>query len=153
MTRMLALTLALALSLPSAAFACGGNKGTMTAKADVEAKAETAHADMDPTACAKKASLVGSSCSYTTGMMAQRIVAEGSDETFAGTLNSFTEKLESHVAVPFTMGKDIHVVANEVIEQLTEQGLTAAKVSLEGKMLEIDGVKYFVAVRYVSLSA
>lgn len=151
MTRLVALTIALAL--PSAAFACGGNKGTMTTKADTEAKAEVAHADVDPTACAKKASLVGSSCSYTTGMMAQRIVAEGSDETYAGTLTAFSEKLDSHVAVPFTLGSDVHVVANEVIEQLTEAGLTDSKISLEGKLLEVDGVKYFVATRYVSLSA
>ncbi|MCO4747991.1 MAG: hypothetical protein KC912_24575 [Proteobacteria bacterium] len=147
--------LGLSLALPSAALACPG-KGTMTASAAdtkaVAADTETVAA-VDPTHCAKKASLVGSNCSYTTGMMAQRIVAEGSNHAFAGMLTSFDEELESHVAAPFTLGSDVHVVANAVIEQLTEAGLTDSRVSLEGKMLEIDGVKYFVATRYVSLAA
>ena len=146
------IVLGLSLTASSAALACPG-KSAMTAQAAPAATQTMAKADADPTACAKKASLVGNSCSYTTGMMAQRIIAEGADHTFAGTLASAKGDLASNVAAPYTMGDKVHVVANAVIEQMTEAGLTDSRVSLEGKLLEIDGITYFVATKYVSLAA
>ncbi len=134
------------LVLPAAAFACGGDKAQGHAK--VEAAA------VNPAACAKKAELVGSNCSYSTGMMAQRVVAEGAPFTFAGKLAASEAELASHVAAPFVVGPEkIAVVANEVLEQLTTAGVVASRLQLEGKLLEVDGVKYFVLTGYSALNA
>ena len=134
------------LSLPAAALACGGNKS-----ADTTAAATDPNAAANPAACAKKAELVGSGCSHTTGMMAQRVLAEGAPYTYAGTLVKADSELTSHVAAPFVVGPDkIRVVANEVLE-----GFSAGdqRVSLEGKLLEVDGVKYFVLTQVKDLRA
>lgn len=151
MLRMVVFTAA--LTLPAAALACGGDK-TTTASAD-KVEANTAHADgANPAACAKKADLVGSGCSYTTGMMAQRVMAEGGAYSFAGSLVSAGAELASHVAAPYIVGPDgTRVVANEVLEDITEAGLTEGRVNLEGKMLEVDGVRYFVVTGFQALNA
>ena len=105
----------------------------------------------DPASCAKKAELVGSNCAYSTGMMAQRVLSEGATFTYTGTLAESTNQLSSHVASPFTVGAPdvaVHVVANEVVETLSSSGLAAQRVNLEGKVLEVEGVKYLVVTGY-----
>ena len=145
MTRVL---LVAALMVPTAAFACGGSK---TKVADAQtANAETtevAAAAVDPTHCAKKAELVGSNCSYTTGMMAQRVLEEGKSWNFTGSLTAATNDLESNVAAPYTVGPEgkINVIANEVVENLVNDKGDAARIALTGKLLEVDGTTYFVA--------
>ncbi len=125
---------------PSVAFPCDGTEGVL---------ASTSRGAHDPTACAKKASLVGANCSYTTGMMAQRVLAEGTPWSFTGSLQESDNAIGTHVAAPYTVGPDkVNVVANEVLEALTESGLQARRVGLEGKRLEVDGVTYFVLTSY-----
>lgn len=143
---------AVGLSLPGLALACGGSKGDM-AKNDVKAPgAHAALADKDPSATAKKADLVGANCSYTTGMMAQRVLAEGTPWNYTGTLSSSENALDSHVASPYTVGPggSVNVVATEVLESLTEQGAQGDRLSLSGKRLEVDGVTYFVLTSYAA---
>lgn len=125
----------LGLALPMAALACPPRAETAQADAH-EAPTTTA----DAGACAKSAELVGSGCSYTTGMMAQRILAEGSDFAFTGNLTRTDAPLNSHVAAPFTVGENVRVVANEVIETAPLD----SRVALTGKRLEVGGVNYFV---------
>jgi hypothetical protein len=139
-----AFVLASAVALPTAAFACPGSSSTTMAM----------KADSDPAACAKKAELVGSNCSYSTTMMAQRVLSEGSPYTFAGTLASSTAALASHVAAPYTVGPEasLHVVANEVLEALTEKG-AQSRYSLEGRVLEVDGVRYLVLTGFDALNS
>jgi len=141
------LVLGIGLVAPGIALACGGDKecGSCAHHAEVDKTA----AKSDPAACAKKAELVGGACSYTTGMMAQRVLTDGKPWSFTGTLAKTETDLESHVAAPFTVGPEkVHVVANEVLEQLTGAGAHTARVGLEGKLLEVDGVKYFVLTSY-----
>ncbi len=142
--------LSVGLLAPGLALACGGAKGDKTASAATPAATELAAvSEKDPTACAKKASLVGANCSYTTGMMAQRVLAEGSAWSFTGHLNASGNALGSHVAAPFTVGPDaVNVVANEVLETVTEKGLADQRLSVDGKRLEVDGVTYFVLTGY-----
>jgi len=128
---------------PSIALACDGHTEAHAATASVEATAA------DATACAKKASLVGANCSYTTGMMAQRVLTEGTPWSFTGSLSSSDNALASHVAAPYTVGPDkVNVVANEVLEGLTAAGVHTGRVGLEGKRLEVGGVTYFVLTSY-----
>ena len=145
---MMRFILAATLLLPTAAFACGDKE--KTASADGET-VTTAKANIDPTHCAKKAELVGSNCSYATGMMAQRVLEEGKAWSFTGTLADSDNELDSRVAAPFTIGPDaeINVLANEVIERLLENEANP-RVNLTGKLLEVDGTTYFVATEFIA---
>ena len=143
MTRVL---LVAALMVPTAAFACGG-KPQVADNTTANAEQEVAAAAVDPTHCAKKAELVGTNCSYTTGMMAQRVLEEGKSWSYTGTLAAATNDLESNVAAPYTVGPEgnINVIANEVVEKLLESKGDTKRIALTGKLLEVDGTTYFVA--------
>jgi len=135
------------LALPIAGLACDGARtgGGETA---------AVHAQGDPASCAKKAALVGGSCSYSTGMMAQRVIAEGTPWSFAGTLSATEDALASRVAAPFSVGPDaVRVIANEVLESIADAGLTDARINLEGRLLDVDGVQYFVLTGYQQLNS
>jgi len=153
MTRIL---LVAALAMPTASWACGGkNKATATADAEVQATEQVAAAAIDPTHCAKKGSLVGANCSYATGMMAQRVLEEGKPYTYTGSLAQAGNALESRVAAPYTVGPDaeINVVANEVIESLVDAGNGDKRVEISGKLLEVDGITYFVATAFEDINS
>lgn len=143
------------LFVPSAALACGGNKSPVAAAAAAETDQVAAKAGVDPSHCAKQAELVGSNCSYTTGMMAQRVLDEGSAYSFTGSLVAATNELDSRVAAPYTVGPEgaIHVVANEVIERLVNAQAHGKRVSLAGKLLDVDGVSYFVATDFTEANS
>lgn len=127
------------LAAPSVALACPG-KGDMAADTTEEA----AHAELDATKCAKKADYVGSACSYSTGMMAQRVAADGEPVAFTARLERNEKRLESQVAAPFTANGEYYVIANEYLDQLDPSEANA----FEGKALEVDGVKYFLVTGY-----
>lgn len=131
--------LGLGLLAPAAALACGGDCPMDKAKT----------AAVDPAGCAKHAELVGGNCSYTTGMMAQRVLEEGKTFTFTGRMAATENRLDSHVAAPYRIGPtSYNVVANEVLEQLKTGGAEAGRVSLEGRLLEVDGSTYLVLTSF-----
>lgn len=114
------------------------------------AAAETA-ASVDAAAashCARAAELLGSNCSYTTGMMARRVLEEGQDWGAEGSLTPSPNNLGSMVAAPYTLPGSIFVIANELIEVLSVEGHTKARLALSGKLLEVDGVRYVVLTSY-----
>ena len=131
----------------NSALACGGKASS----GNPDAATTEAHA----TACAKKASLVGANCSYTTGMMAQRVVAEGEPWSFTGTLQASDNALPSHVAAPYTVGPQgaVNVIGNELVERISDAGLAASRLTLQGRLLDIDGVRYFVLTSYSALAS
>jgi hypothetical protein len=135
-----------ALVAPSFALACPGRTATASAATP---SSDAAHAAADAASCAKRAELVGDACSYTTGMMAQRVLAEGREFTFTGTMAAAPAALESHVAAPFLVGDGVHVVANEVIDGVPATG----RVTLVGKRLDVNGVDYFVVTSFTALSS
>jgi hypothetical protein len=140
------LLLGIGLITPGLAMACGGSKST--ASADAQAAQTTA--SVDASHCAKKTELVGANCSYTTGLMAQRVLEEGENWSYTGTLVSSSNALDSRVAAPFTVGpkEGINVVANEVVEGLVKAGADTGRLALSGKLLEVDGIRYFVATAF-----
>ena len=103
---MVRLLTAFALLTPATALACPGE-----AKADATAMAATD----DPTHCAKKAELLGTSCSYSTNMMAQRVHADGAETSLTAQFTRTAELLASQVAAPWVVG-DYRVIANTVME-------------------------------------
>jgi hypothetical protein len=125
------------VAIPSAALACPGEQVAST-EAAKPALAST-NAAVDPTHCAKSAALVGSNCQWSTGSMAQRVQAEGKDTSVTAKLQKQDQKLASQVAAPFKVG-EMYVIANQVIEQAD----ASATLAMSGKVLEVDGVKYFL---------
>ncbi|MEZ4316019.1 MAG: hypothetical protein R3F61_00875 [Myxococcota bacterium] len=149
--RLLALT---ALLAPGIALACPGKSTTADASegdtTTVHAKAES-DAQLDAAACAKKADLVGAACSYSTGMMASRVLEQGKSFTYTGRLTPTNEVLASQVAAPFLVGPEkVRVIANEVVESASA---TDARMTWTGKLLEVDGVQYFVVTGYEKATA
>ena len=86
--------------------------------------------------------------------MAQRVMAEGSHYSYAGTMVNAENTLRSKVAAPFGIGPDgeVKVVANEVVDALTESDAHQGRVSLEGRLLEVDGITYFVLIDFRQLA-
>ena len=124
-----------------------------SAKSDTVTAAATA--TPEASACAKSVSLMGSGCSYTTGMMAQRVLAEGKKYAYTGTLTAQPEGTRAGVAVPFSIGSqgDIHVIANEYVEALTTDGSGTNKLELSGKVLDVNGTRFFLLEGYKDLSS
>ena len=133
-------------ALMGSAAACEGDdcECASAKAADVDA------GKVDPAHCARKAELIGTNCSYTTGMMAQRVLEEGRPYTYTGSLAASANRLESRVAAPYGVGPNgqVHVIANEVVDLMIQQGCSDRRVTLKGKLLEVDGVSYFVPTEY-----
>ena len=103
--------------------------------------------------CARSSALVGANCSYTTGMVARRVVEEGDDWIYTGLLTVAPNTLSSHVAAPFTAAAGDYVVANELLEALQARGSAGARLSLGGRVLEVDGVRYVVITSFEVVSS
>lgn len=141
---MRSIVFGLALVVPGISLACGGN-------GECSHCSHAASVEEDPAACAKKAELVGGACSYTTGMMAQRVLTEGKPWTYTGRLAQVSNSLDSHVAAPFVVGpSSTYVIANAVLEALTTAGAHHGRVALEGRLLEVEGVTYFVLTDFAA---
>jgi hypothetical protein len=107
---------------------------------------------MDETAathCATDTQLVGASCSYSTGLMARRVLDQGAPFSRVASLTGTLEVLESHVAAPFVVGEEgYRVIANELVQALADGGHLHDRLTLTGKWLEVDGVRYVVLTSF-----
>ncbi|MBM4368337.1 MAG: hypothetical protein FJ102_19140 [Deltaproteobacteria bacterium] len=97
------------------------------------------------------APMIGSNCSYSTGLMARRVLGEGRDWTFVGQLDRTANDLASHVATPYrtrSAGQPAFLVATELLERLLAEDRTEATLALSGRTLDVDGVTYVVLTSY-----
>lgn len=122
--------------------ACPYGESSPTPSAVVDASAAT-H-------CASATLLVGSSCSYSTGVMARRVMEQGAEWKGTEKLLQVTDLLESQVAAPFALASDPtwRVVANELVQLLSEGGHLGDSLELSGRWLEVAGVRYVVLTSY-----
>jgi len=143
-----ALLLAMGMVLPALAWSDPGDETSVEADEAAAPRIDLARAI--PNSSARQALLIGSNCSYTTEMMASRVLADGRSWSFAGMMTASENALKSRVAAPFSVGPDdgVKVVANEVLEELLAAGGQDERVFLEGKLLEVEGVSYFVVIGY-----
>jgi hypothetical protein len=137
---MLPVLFAAALLAPVSALACPGAK---------PAQVTTASAgNLDPTACAKSAALVGAGCTWSTHAMAVRVNSEGRAAAVTAKLAASSEALASEVAAPYRAGA-FYVIANEVIESIDPSSI----LSLSGKVLEVEGVTYLLVTSVRDLNS
>ena len=147
---MLQSLLATLLSV-TGSWACGDKAASAEAPEGHCGSEEKAQAAVDPSRCARKVELVGAgNCSWSTSMMADRVLQQGAPHTYVGTLVASANQLASRVAAPYTVGPDasVHVVANEVLEKLDGKEVTKLRLELQGKLLEVGGVQYFVVTDF-----
>ncbi len=106
--------------------------------------------DVVATHCATRTDLVGANCSYSTGLMARRVVDQGAPWRGQSGLVPTQDKLESGVAAPFLVGPDdgFRVIANEVVQVLCDGGHAQEQLELTGRWLEVDGVRYVVLTSF-----
>ena len=103
----------------------------------------------DATRAPRSDAMIGAACSYRTAVMARRVLSDGADYAFVGSLQA-GQPSDGDVACPYTVGgqADTCVIASELVEHLAGQGLGRAELSLEGRILEVDGVRYVVLTAY-----
>ena len=98
--------------------------------------------------CARSAELVGANCTFATGSMARRVLEEGADWRGIGALLRTGNDLPSQVATPVRTSDGILVIATTLAEQLLAGGDLAGPMRLEGRVLEVDGVRYLVLTAF-----
>lgn len=106
--------------------------------------------DASATRCATNMRLVGASCSSSTSLMARRVMEEGQPWTGIGLLTFPSDLLESGVSAPvgFQPEPSVRIVANELVQLLTEGGHARERLSLSGRWLDVDGVRYVVLTSF-----
>lgn len=117
----------------------------------VEATGEDSGAATEVAAAhiAHHAQLVGANCAYSTGLMASRVLREGAAWSWSGRLVGTANNLESRVASPYRAESDgAVVIATEILEALVSSGGSTRPIVLEGRVLEVDGVRYAVVTSY-----
>lgn len=127
----------LILGLPAQA----GNSAVRSVGPRVEA--------VDPTSPARSGAMLGAACSFRTSTVARQVMAEGADYAYVGSLQR-TAASQGDVACPFRVGAQAEtcVVASELVEHLAAEGVDGLALSLEGRIMEIDGVRYVVLTAY-----
>ena len=103
----------------------------------------------DPAVGAHMAQLIGGNCTQTTGLVAKQVLDDGRPWAFTGRLVPTENDLHSEVAAPFAVGPNgVNVIANEVLEELLRFDLADDRLALEGRVLGVDGVQYFVVTDF-----
>lgn len=141
MVQVLSAAVMLASMLPEAE-ACEylqtGGAGASAVQVDANAAAH----------CAKADKLLGQNCSYTTGLFARRVMEEGAEWSWAGSLVEAHDGLASQVAAPFVAEEGTRVIANELVEMLVNGGHARSRLAVTGKLLDVDGVRYVVLTSF-----
>ena len=103
----------------------------------------------DATRAPRSDAMIGPTCSYRPGVMARRVMSEGSDYAFVGRLQT-SDRTPGDVACPYTIAGQVDtcIVASELVEHLANHGLGGDELSLEGRILDVDGVRYVVLTAY-----
>lgn len=109
----------------------------------------------DPSAPARSPSLLDGACSFTTSVVASRVLDEGESWSYTGTLQRTQTPPGTHVSAPYTVGPsgDVHIVATELLDSLVSDELDTQRLDLQGKRLEVGNIDYFVLTNVAASSA
>ena len=98
--------------------------------------------------CARSKELVGANCSFTTGMTARRVLEEGVPWSWVGPITPTDNAQPTRIATPFRVDDGVLLVATALLEGLVQDGLAGANLRLDGRSLELDGVRYVVLTAF-----
>lgn len=109
--------------------------------------------DLDPDAathCATSTALLGAGSSYSTTLMARRVMEQGDEWSEVAALTAASPDPETMVAAPFTLVEDatVRVLATQLIESLANAKNIGPRLQLAGKQMDIDGTRYVVLTSY-----
>lgn len=98
----------------------------------------------------RSAALLGAADGFRTGQLVRRVLAEGTAYTYSGRVRKVDPATPARVACPFRAGEGEGscIVATELVERLADSGRSGDELSLEGRYLEVDGVRYVVLTSY-----
>jgi hypothetical protein len=103
----------------------------------------------DASHSARPGPLMGASCLHSTGLMAKRVVDEGISWSYEGGLLPTSSLLDATVSCPFsTENGTFQVVATELLDAIVSCGYSTQRLLLEGRSLEVDGVRYVVITSF-----
>ena len=98
---------------------------------------------------ARPGKLVGASCLASTGLMARRVMEEGTTWRWQGTLTPMEGNLENSASCPYTAeGGTFNLLATGLLEALVVCGYAGQPLELEGQLLEVEGVRYVVITAF-----
>lgn len=98
---------------------------------------------------ARPGKLVGTSCLYSTGLMAKKVLDGGTRWTYEGALAEVASPSDTGVSSPYTAANgSYNLVATELLELLVSCGYGSGPLALEGRSLEVDGVRYVVLTSF-----
>ncbi len=123
-------------------------RGAAAAPVAVEPAADAASLPDNAAHSARSKELLGANCSFTTGMTARRVLEEGAPFSWVGPVTPTDNALPSRVAAPYRVEDGVLLVATAVLEAMVQEGLAGAKLRLEGRSLELDGVRYVVLTAF-----
>ena len=108
---------------------------------------------VDPDAathCATSSALLGAGSSYSTTLMARRVMEQGNEWSKVAALTAATPDPETMVAAPFTLVEDatVRVLATQLIESLAADKNVGPRLQLAGKQMDVDGTRYVVLTSY-----
>lgn len=142
---------ALALSLvASPAAACPGELAAAEPASAASIDSSVAHH------VARRAALLGNADAAATALAARRVVREGQEWTWAGHLRPAALGATAEWATPFqasaTDGGPL-LLGTELVELLVNAGASRRRLSLAGRVLDIDGQPLAVVTSYRVLGA
>jgi hypothetical protein len=134
-------------SEPSAA-SSEGPRGAAAVSVTPKDSSDSLAAPESASHSARSRELLGANCSFTTGTMARRVLEEGAAWTWVGTLAQTDNAQPTRIATPYRADEGVFLVGTELLETLVQKGLSAANLRLEGRSLELEGVRYVVLTAF-----
>ncbi len=110
------------------------------------ARVEAVDASLPPRA----AQVLGTDYTWRTGVLARQAWQQGAPYAFVGVLQPTTPQAAGDIACPLRIGGQdgTCVLATELVEHLAAEGSPDIELSVEGRILEVDGIRYVVLTAY-----
>jgi hypothetical protein len=102
-----------------------------------------------PDRIARSEALLGAADSYRTGMTVRRVLAEGTDYTYTGKLVASPSN-PGPLSCPYQLAgqPETCLLGTELLEHLDQKGPVREELKLEGRILEVDGIRCIVLTAY-----
>lgn len=104
----------------------------------------------DAVHCATSTILLGAGSSYSTTLMARRVMEQGEEWSKVAALIAANPDTDTMVAAPFTLVEDttVRVLATHLIERIANEKYVGPTLQLAGKQMDVDGTRYVVVTSY-----